>query len=230
MAGNARRRFDVLLVDFYGTIADGDRAAVEAACTAIVETCELPLSPADFAVIWGERFFEVVAESNHEAFRTLCQCELVSLRETLRRLDRDVDPQPFVQELEEYWRNPPVHSDALDFLSKVNLPVCCVSNADTDALKAAIARHGLRFDAVITSESVRSYKPDEVIFRSALARMDVQAHRTIHVGDSLHSDVGGANKLGISTALICRDGRIHDIGDASPSWTVRSLVDVCNLL
>ena len=57
----ADHRFDALMIDFYGTIAAGDRAAVEATCRTIVETLELPISAPQFAIVWGQRFFETIA-------------------------------------------------------------------------------------------------------------------------------------------------------------------------
>jgi 2-haloacid dehalogenase/putative hydrolase of the HAD superfamily len=226
-------RFDALLIDFYGTIAAGDHAAVESACLAIVEACGLPLSAAELAIVWGERFFATIDASNHDSFRTLYECELISLRETLAGFGKYPDPKPFVQSLEDYWREPPIHEDALELLSELNragVPVCCVSNADCEALHAAISRHGLRFDHVVCSELARCYKPEEGIFRQALENLGLAAQRVIHVGDSLHSDIGGALKLGINAAWICREQRIHDIGQSTPWRTVSSLDELRPLL
>lgn len=223
-------RFDAVLIDFYGTIAAGDREAVEAACERVVQTCEIPVSPERFAVLWGERYFATVERSNHEDFRTLYECEQISLCDTLATFDRDVDPAPFLIELEEYWHNPPVHSDALDFLKDLDLPVCCVSNADAKPLECAIARHRLRFDHVVSSQMARCYKPDPQIFRAALAALGARAERALHVGDSLHSDIGGAGRLGIKTAWICRRERVHDIGNHPPDHTISSLAELLGLL
>jgi len=225
----ADHRFDALMIDFYGTVAAGDRAAVEATCRTIVETLELPLSAAEFAIIWGRRFFETIDASNHGGFRTLYECELRSLRETLDRFGHQPDPAPFVENLEDYWRDPPIHFDALDLLRDLKIPVCCVSNADCDALSAAIARHDLRFDHVVCSEMVRCYKPESAIFEAALARLDIEPHRVLHVGDSLHSDIGGALRLGIKAAWICRDDRIHDIGCCTPWKRIASLAELQTL-
>jgi len=218
-------RFDALLIDFYGTISAGDREAVEDACKRVVEVCGLPLKPAEFAVRWGKRFFERIEQSNHEAFRTLHECELASLADTLAEFGETADPGPFVADLEAYWRNPPVYADALEFLRNVDVPVCCVSNADTGPLLAAIEKHGLRFDAVVTSEMARCYKPDPLIFETALRLLGVRAERAAHVGDSMHSDIGGASLAGLSTVWLCRDSRIHDIGDHRGDWKISSLAD-----
>ncbi|UCE58315.1 MAG: HAD family hydrolase [Phycisphaerales bacterium] len=225
------RPFDGILIDFYGTISDGDRDAVEAVCGRVVKAHGLTLSPREFAEAWGEVFFGLLGRSNHHAFKTLYQCELQSLRDTLASFGTgDGNPQRFVAEIEKYWVDPPVHHDALDFLSRLDLPVCCVSNADTEPLLAAIEKHGLRFDAVVTSQDARCYKPDPHIFEKALGALGATPQRTLHIGDSLHSDVGGASKLGISTAWIRRENRIHDIGTSRPDHILGALTDIIPLL
>ena len=226
----AHRRFDALLIDFYGTISAGDRAAVEKACRRVIEAFDLPMTPQELAVIWGERFFDLIDRSNHEQFRTLYECERISLRETMIGYVGEIDPDPFVVDLEAYWADPPIHPDVLGALERINLPICCVSNADTAPLRAAIAKHNLRFDAVITSQDVRCYKPEPEIFRQAVARMNVSPTRVLHVGDSLHSDIGGASNVGIATAWLRRDDRIHDIGNCHPDCTLDSLDELSDIL
>lgn len=220
------RRFDAVLIDFYGTVCSGDREAVEAACSGIVDTLGLPVSPQEFAIRWGERFFDALSCSNHGSFQTLYQCEIASLRAILLEFGETADPAPFVGELEGYWANPPIYADAVEFLERLSLPICCVSNADTVPLMAAIDRLNVRFDAVVTSESVRCYKPDPKIFRAALEALGVRAQRAIHVGDSLHSDIAGAGPLGLTTAWVCRKNRIHDIGDYQPDYTINVLTEL----
>lgn len=215
--------YDAIFFDFYGTLSAGDRNAVLAACRKVLDTFPLPLSVEELAVSWGERFFSVVDRSNHADFRTLYECEKQSLADTIGRWVGAFDPTPFVAELEHYWRHAPIHEDVLDTLAQIDLPRCVISNADSEPLHAAILRHGLRFDAVICSESSRCYKPEAAIFERAVKALGVDPHRCLHVGDSLHSDVGGAAKLGITTVWINRDARIHDIGTARPDRTITSL-------
>lgn len=224
------KRYDALLIDFYGTVSAGDRAAVERACRMVVESFGLPMTAAEFAVRWGERFFQAIEDSNHDKFRTLYHCEVASLRETLLPWVGAVDPEPFVAEIESYWAAPDVHADAVSFLARVDLPVCCVSNADNGPLEAAIAMHKLRFDHVITSEAARCYKPDAGIFQVACERMGVNPTGVMHVGDSLHSDIGGAQRAGITATWIHRDDRIHDIGQGQPDHTIRSFEDLSDLI
>lgn len=222
--------FDAVFVDFYGTLSAGDRRAVETACRRVVEAFGLTMTPGQFAVRWGERFFAMIDAGSRHRFRTLHECECASLQATLRGMVGPMDPEPFVRILKEYWSNPALHEDVPAWLDQLRLPICCVSNADTDDIQSAIQKHDLRFDAVVTSEDVRSYKPHGPIFLRAAEVMGVDPRRVMHVGDSLHSDVGGACRLGITTTWVNRDDRIHDIGNTRPDHTVRTLLEIPALL
>jgi len=227
----SKPQIDAVFIDFYGTIAAGDREVGERISAGVVEAFSLAMSPSEFAIHWGELFFAILAGSNHQDFRTLHECEVVSLQDALRKLNvaDPIDTTEFVAGLEAYWRNPPLHADAIEFLSRLDLPVCCVSNADTAALGQAISTNDLRFDAVISSEDARCYKPDRAIFELALQRLDVSASRGIHIGDSMFSDIGGAAKMGIKSAWICREDRIHDIGDHRANYKVCELTELLGL-
>lgn len=225
-----KRRFDVVFVDYYGTLACGDRRAVEETCSHIVRRFGLDLSVDAFAKRWGGVFFEVLSKSNDDAFQTLHECETRSLETMLSTLGVKTDARCLVDRLEHYWMTAELHPDAMPFLESLDLPVCCVSNADKKPLANVMKRHGLQFDAVVTSEATRSYKPHAGIFREALKTMGTTPQRTIHIGDSLFSDIAGAAALGIASVWIHRPDRIHDLGGPAPHWTVSSLTDVLSVL
>jgi HAD superfamily hydrolase (TIGR01509 family) len=223
-------KYKVLFIDFYGTIAAGDAEAVHRICSRLVADFHLTCSPADLAIQWGTRFFAAIDRSNHDQFRTLEECECDSLIETLEPLSGRIDPGPYVAELTEYWSAPPLHPDAVDALADIGIPTFCISNADTRHLRAAIECHSLAFDSVIISQDARCYKPDPEIFHHALDRAGVQSHQALHVGDSLHSDVTGAINAGIDAVWLCRDRRIHDLGNARPLHKISSLKHLRSVL
>ncbi len=221
---------DAIFIDFYGTVSSGDREIVEQVCSRVVEDLDLPMSASEFAIEWGEHFFAMLDLSNRSGFRTLHECELVSLGLMFQSRDRQVDPAPYVADLEAYWAAPPLYDDALEFLAGASLPICCVSNADTAPLHQAIEKHGLKFDAVVSSEDAKCYKPGAGIFDRALDALNVSADRVVHVGDSLHSDIDGAQQRGIQAVWLNRQSRIHDIGIASPDHTISLLTELSELL
>lgn len=226
----ARGRYKAVFLDFYGTVASGDADAVERTCARVVAEQGLLLSAGEFALQWGARFFESVDSCAENGFRTLFECECDSLVETCRPLCGEIDPEPYVAELVDYMCCPPLFPEAKDVIDALDVPVCCVSNADTSHLQAAIAHHQLVFSEVVSSEDARSYKPAPGIFECAMARMGVGPGEVVHVGDSLHSDVAGAGNVGIDVIWLSRDRRIFDKGSCEPDHKIRSLKELYSFL
>lgn len=227
----AARKYDALFIDFYGTVTGGDRQAVENTSRRVVEELHLPVGAGEFSVEWGKKFFAAADNGNHERFRNLFEIECDTLRETLDLYGiRGADPVPHVTYLKQYWANPTMQPESVEALASFDIPVCCVSNADTEDILSAVERNGLRFDHIITSEDVRCYKPAPAIFEHALATIGLPPERVIHAGDSLHADVGGASPLGITTAWVCRDGRIYDVGTAEPDHKVSCLMGLKQII
>ncbi|MBM0231999.1 HAD family hydrolase [Micromonospora sp. STR1_7] len=113
-----------------------------------------------------------------------------------------------------YWQSPPLRPGTRQFLSRVTVPICVVSDVDRADLDAAMAHHGLTFAAVVTSEDVRAYKPDPAMFTRALAALDLGADEVLHVGDSTNADVHGAHAAGIQAAWINHRG--HTLPNDTP--------------
>lgn len=63
------------------------------------------------------------------------------------------------------------------------------------------------FDAAVFAEPTAGVdpKPDPAPFEHALARLDADPAETVHVGDSLRSDVAGANGVGIDSVWVPRE-------------------------
>jgi 2-haloacid dehalogenase/putative hydrolase of the HAD superfamily len=227
----SQRRFDAIMLDFYGTVTSGDRQAVEDTCTRIVADLSLDITPPDLAIRWGEQFFAASDVRNHDNFATLFDIECETLEITLGTLGvTSVDVIPFVRLLEAYWSCPTLHPEVIEALTELPVPVCCVSNADTKDVRAAIELHQLRFDHVITSEDVRCYKPTAAIFERALEILGVRPDRVLHAGDSLHADVAGASALGITTVWVCREDRIHDVGQKVANHKILSLKELTKIV
>lgn len=216
---NVQQPLQGIFLDFYGTLAGGDRQAVELICQAVIDDLGLTLSASDLAVRWGHRYFAAIEDCRDHDFRNLVQIEYQTLIETVEPLAGAFDARPYVDRLSAYLADPPLFEEVPEVLAALRLPVCIVSNADDHELRLALDRHGLRFAHVVTSESTRSYKPHPGIFQVALARTGWSADRVVHVGDSLHSDVGGAKALGLKAAWLHRVDRISDIGTATPDFT-----------
>ena len=116
------------------------------------------------------------------------------------------------------WPAFPDSADALRQLqSSYRLGV--ITNCDDDLFAASNERLGVRFDWVITAQSVGSYKPDQRNFEAAFAAIVLPRERILHVAQSLFHDHVPAKALGISTVWIDRRHDRPGFG-ATPPATV----------
>ena len=79
-----------------------------------------------------------------------------------------------------------------------------LSNADDDFLQTALCAAELEFSVVLSSESLRAYKPHRSVFITACATISTPPHETLYVGDSPIADVGGAHNAGLRTVWVSR--------------------------
>jgi putative hydrolase of the HAD superfamily len=61
------------------------------------------------------------------------------------------------------------------------------------------------FNAIVSSAELRIEKPDARIFDEAIRLLDVNPHRTIHVGDTMDEDIAGAVSAGLQAIWIDRN-------------------------
>jgi 2-haloalkanoic acid dehalogenase type II len=218
-----------VFLDFYGTVASGDVQAVEAVCQEVINDYDLKAEAPRLAVQWGHRFFAAVEAIENGSFQNLKRIETDTLIETLMPLCGRIDVQKYIRSFNDYLARPSLFQEVHEVLAALPVPICIVSNADDEELESALKHHSLRFEYVVTSEHAMSYKPDAKIFQSALKVTGWKAERVLHVGDSLHSDVGGAHRVGVRAAWVNRTTRISDIGTEEPefTWTdLRPLVEL----
>jgi 2-haloacid dehalogenase len=193
-----------VLLDFYGTVVEDDDAAMDAIAGRVAAGASTPVSAHDVGEAWG-REYEAVAAGPE--FRSLRECALVSLATVMAEVGCAGDPAALCARQFAYWRSPPLRPGTREFLSRVTVPVCVVSDVDRTDLQAAMAHHALVFTAVVTSEDVGAYKPDRAMFTRALAALGLGAGEVLHVGDSINADVRGAHAAGIRAAWINHRGQ-----------------------
>ncbi len=104
------------------------------------------------------------------------------------------------------WSEPIVDSvESIRALHDAGIAMAVVSNADgtVDAILAAagVCQVGdgplVPVAAIVDSGAIGVAKPDPAIFTPALEALGTAAERTLHVGDSVHYDVVGAQRAGL---------------------------------
>ena len=82
-----------------------------------------------------------------------------------------------------------------------------ISNVDDELFAGTAEALNVDFDAVVTAEQARSYKPSRRNFDLAATRLGVETDAWLHVAESLFHDIGPANRLGIASVWVNRAGR-----------------------
>jgi 2-haloacid dehalogenase len=101
-----------------------------------------------------------------------------------------------------------------------------LSNADDDFLHACLARNGLEFDVVVSSEVAEALKPDPAIFAYLAEVLDLERHQILYVGDNPMPDIVGARQAEVPVAWLNRSGRPLPEDMAEPDLQVGSLRDL----
>ena len=195
-----------VLLDFYGTVVDEDDEVIDA-ITRRIAADQPERSPAEIAKMWGRAFSAATASTIQTGFRLQRDLALGALAQVLTELGSNLEAAQLCQPQLAHWRTAALRPGSAEFLDACPLPICVVSNIDTEDLNAVVAFHHLDLPVRITSQDVRSYKPQPEIFHAALNRLGLAAADVLHVGDSLTSDVAGAGALGIPVAWVNRHAR-----------------------
>jgi 2-haloacid dehalogenase len=191
--------FDYLTFDCYGTLINWEQGIL-GALRPILQSHGVVLSDDAVLAVYGEiepklqrpyqRYHEVlrgvVREFGKQTGFTASEAEMNSLPESLPN-----------------WHPYPDTVAALKRLKR-KYKLVTLSNID-DHLFAESAKHlEVRFDAVITAEQVKSYKPDHAHWIEMLHRCKTTPDRVLHVGQSVYHDVVPAKAMGFKTVWVHR--------------------------
>lgn len=196
-----------ILLDFYGTVVADDDDLILDISADISAAAADSVTPHEVNDFWWDAFFAELQRCRGHDFCTQREITRRSLAHTAQHFKSNVDVAALCARQFAYWGKPNLHPDAAHFLATSTLPVCVVSNIDRADLESALDFHNLDLPYVVTSEDARSYKPQPECFLAGLEMLGLAANEVLHVGDSLMSDVAGANALGISVAWLNRNGK-----------------------
>lgn len=107
-----------------------------------------------------------------------------------------------------------------------------VTNGPEETHRTRLESVGLEahVDAVVFGSDVPQVKPARNPFETAIQRLGVDPTRTLKVGDSLTTDVAGANAVGIDSAWIPYDDQHRVDDDPEPTYELATLTDLTNIL
>jgi 2-haloalkanoic acid dehalogenase type II len=103
-----------------------------------------------------------------------------------------------------------------------------LSNVDDDLIAETRRHFTVDFDLLVTAQQVRSYKPSHGHFKAALARLE--GKRFLHAAQSYFHDVVPCKELGLPVAWVNRKGELSDAGGPKPTYEVRNLSELADLM
>ena len=215
--------------DCYGTLVDWETGIANAVSRAL-EPHSVRLTAPEILALFADAEPRVQSSGGFKEYR-------LALREVMGMIGNGAGVQFSQSEMDtlpESLVRWPVFPDVPDALTalKSRYRLAIISNVDDDLFEGSAQEMSIDFDAVITSQQARAYKPDLSAFHLAAEKMGVRKDRWLHVGESLFHDIGPANRLGIPSVWVKRPDRGGGTRptDAVPDYTVGGLAELVPLV
>lgn len=201
-------QFTAISFDCYGTLIDWE-SGILPVLKAVLANHGQSLPDAVVLELYAE--FEAEAERGpYQSYRDVLQAvvrafadrfhfaatpaEIHSLHESVREWPPFPDTVPALRELQQRYK------------------LAVISNIDDDLFAETRKHLEVEFEAVITAQQARSYKPSINNFQMALRALAISPDRLLHAAQSVYHDVVPARSLGISTVWVNRRSARPGIG------------------
>ncbi len=119
------------------------------------------------------------------------------------------------------WRLFPDTVEVLRALGRL-YRLAIISNIDDDLFVASAKQIGVPFDAVVTVEQARCYKPHRAIFEEALRRLGAEPGSVAHIAEGV-TEIAPMRQLGCATVWVRRNGRSARLLTEAPDLDVPDL-------
>lgn len=128
------------------------------------------------------------------------------------------------------WQPFPDTVPALMRAQKAGMRLMIISNTDNHIMRHTLRQLApLEFDAVVTAEDNRVYKPDPTAFRRSLAAASAAPEEILHVAFGYKYDIGPAQEVGMQTAWVNRHREETAPGQTEPDHEWRDLWGLAEL-
>ena len=223
-------QYSWLTFDCYGTLIDWESGIVGAV---------RPLLAASGRNLSADGILELYAaiEAREEAgpYRPYREILETVLRRMAARLFFALDDQQ-AQTLGDTIGKWHPFADSVSALGRLKqrFKLAVISNIDDDMFAQTSKLLGDPFDAVITAQQARSYKPSPNNFQLALERVGEPAEKILHCAQSLYHDIPPAKSLGMGTVWVDRRAGQRGSGatpqfKAQPDLRVESMAELATL-
>ena len=200
--------FTTITFDCYGTLIDWE-AGILPVLRRVLAAHGHTLPDGAILELYGE--FEAQAESGaYQSYRDV-------LESVVRQFGERCGFHPTPAELRSLHESVPAwppFPDTVAALLKLerHYQLAVISNIDDDFFAETRKHLGVEFNAVITAQQARSYKPSVNSFRVALQTLGVEPSHLLHAGQSVYHDVIPAQSLRINTVWVNRRSARPGVG------------------
>lgn len=198
-----------LTVDIFGTTVDWRTGVAEQVAEVAAER-GVELDGGAVADAWRERYLPSMdrVRTGARPWAYLDTLHRESLDELLVRFGvAEAFDEASRERLVRAWHRLPAWRDVPEGLRRLRAryPVVALSNGGFALLTRMLKSEGLAFDAIISAQNARSYKPDPHVYRTATELLDLPLKRVLMV--ACHGwDIDGARSAGMRTAFVERPG------------------------
>ncbi len=128
---------------------------------------------------------------------------------------------------------PEENNNTLEYLKTKGYRLALVSNFDyAPTAQTLIDKHGLRpfFESIVISADVGWRKPKDIIFETAMNKLNIEPNEALFVGDNYSADVIGSKALGMDAAWINRRGEPETDINPAPDMIIKKLSELGDYL
>jgi 2-haloacid dehalogenase len=214
----AKMPLEALVFDAYGTLFD---------VHSVAQRCEsfFPGRGAQLSQLWRAKQLEYTWQRSlmrrYLPFSTVTRealayaCEALGLELTAERMEAVMS---------EYLRLA-VYPDVEKNLSRLSVKKAILSNGSPDLLEPLVKNSGLEFDAVLSVDEIKVFKPAAEVYQLAVDRLRI-ASKNIGFVSSNCWDALGAKSFGFTVYWLNRSGAPVDRLGFQPDRIVKSLDEI----
>jgi 2-haloacid dehalogenase len=211
-----------LVFDAYGTLFDV--RVVAEACTGVAA------DPAGFVALWRAKQLEYAfLRALMRRYEDFWSVTRAALRYTAAATGTPLAAEQEGTLMESWFRVAPFPDvePALRALAARNLPLAILSNGAPEMLARLVATTGLDsyVRALLSVDSVRSYKPDPAVYALAERALSQPRAELLFVSSNFW-DVAGARQFGLRVCWVNRGGARPDELGVQPDYTLASLAEL----
>lgn len=215
-------KLDALVFDAYGTLFD---------VHSVMRRCEAcwPGKGAALSAAWRAKQLEYTWQrSLMRAYRPFSEVTRDALEHTCEALGLSLSSAQREEVMAEYLRLA-VFPDVPGALEKLPGKKAILSNGSPDILDPLVRNSGLRFDAVLSVDELKVFKPAPEVYALAAKRLGVATRRIGFVSSNCW-DALGAKAFGFNVFWINRTGAPVDRLGVQPDAVLKSLGDLPEIL